>query len=60
MLQLSQLWDQRNGNYKDVIMNLTDYYENNKILNFVDDGIEIKMTEDRGRGMFAKKKLVKG
>ena len=42
-----------------MVENLTDYFENSKILNHV-NGIEIKMTEGRGRGIFAAKPLHKG
>ena len=52
--------NQRKGIFKDVCKNLTEFISEKKILNFIHPDIEIKMTKDKGRGIFAAKDLMKG
>ena len=48
-----------NGDYNEVVMNVSEFLEHDKIFNFV-NGIEIKMSEGKGRGLFTTKKISKG
>ena len=56
---VEKLEAQRKGLYARVIKNAKKYADENRILNYV-NGVQIKMTEDRGRGVFATRYLKKG
>jgi len=56
---VEKLEAQRKGLYARVIKNAQKYNDENRILNYV-NGVQIKMTEDRGRGVFATRFLKKG
>ena len=56
---MEELEDQRNGDYYQVIADVESFLKQDKILNYL-DGVEIKMTPDKGRGVFASKDLKRG
>ena len=47
------------GKYQQVIANSETFLKEDKVLNFTDN-LEIKMTQDKGRGIFASEDLRKG
>ena len=56
---MEKLEAQSRGLYARVIKNAKKYHDENRIINYV-NGVQIKMTEDRGRGVFATRFLKKG
>ena len=56
---VEELEDQRNGDYYQVIADVDSFMKQDKILNYL-DGVEVKMTKDKGRGVFASKNLKRG
>ena len=59
-LQLVEaLENQRNGDYREVLKDYEKFSQKGRILNYV-YGIDIKISEGRGRGIFATKDIKSG
>ena len=48
------------GNYKNVLANKKEYLSQGKIINYINEGIEIKCTKYKGRGVFTTKAIKQG
>ena len=57
---VDQLQAQRRGDYQYVILDKHQYLTENKILNYIHPDIEIKMTQEKGRGLFVTRDFKRG